>query len=168
MRRSRCLSSARGRTMRGCAAKRALQTPHRPRLSGFLRLAKLFEKTKKLRQTVCMQPGEIIVQRHADRRIAATDEKCLAPVIPAGIGPRQNAGAVRDVFALIVPDAQAASPVIGRDGFQMEQQAAPPLAFCSSIYKNTAHPLGCAVCQRKIIHKKTPEELTFRTKADRM
>ena len=31
-----------------------------------------------------------------------------------------------------------------------------------------AHPSGCAGCQQKIIHKNGPDELTFRTKADRM
>ena len=31
-----------------------------------------------------------------------------------------------------------------------------------------AHPSGCAGCQQKIIHKNRPDELTFRTKADRM
>jgi hypothetical protein len=34
--------------------------------------------------------------------------------------------------------------------------------------KKPAHPLGCAGCQQKIIHKNGPDELTFQTKADRI
>ena len=72
---------------------------------------------EKLAETVGVQVGQIVIERHAHRRIAVAEEMGLTAVIAEGIGAREQYGSGGDVMRLCRRYVHILTPILGGNFF---------------------------------------------------